>query len=145
MTTKKGFTLFELLVSISIMGILVAMISISFSAAQKKGRDARRIEDMKMVQNAAEQYYSMSTYNYPTTYTTDTVWAVSGTGQTVLSAFPRDPKNSAPYTYGCSTGAATGYCCCAAMENNSGNSTNNTCTFVGVGGTGSFYCVKNQQ
>ncbi len=45
-----GFTLFELLVSISIIAILTAMVSLSYSVAQKKARDARRRQDMESVQ-----------------------------------------------------------------------------------------------
>ena len=44
---NKGFTLFELLVSISIIALLTALATISFSSAQKKARDSKRIQDME--------------------------------------------------------------------------------------------------
>lgn len=50
-----GFTLLELLVVISIIGILVAIGAASFSVAQRQGRNAKRRGDMKAVQNAMEQ------------------------------------------------------------------------------------------
>lgn len=136
---KNGFTLFELLVTISIIGILIALISISFSEAQKKARDARRMEDIKTVSTAAEQFYALSVgYTYPTS--TATPW-LSGSGSTILQNFPRDPKSGLLYDYSIAGGA---YCVCATMENNmNGNSTNTACAFTG--GTGPVFCARGQQ
>jgi len=136
---KKGFTLFELLVSISIIAILTAIASMSFSGAQKKARDSKRISDMNSVQKAAEQYYSFSSYVYPSN--TNVAWTATN-GQTVLDVFPADPKQTGWTGYVYSAGVT--YCACAALENNTGNSTNNICSAF-VNGTGQFYCVKNQQ
>ncbi|PJE66807.1 hypothetical protein COU93_02235 [Candidatus Shapirobacteria bacterium CG10_big_fil_rev_8_21_14_0_10_36_6] len=131
---KFGFTLFELLVSISIIAILTAIASMSFSGAQKKARDARRAQDMNSIQKAAEQYYSQNNYTYP-----------SSTGVLVSSGlmqlWPSDPKGVGftAYVYN----IATTYCACAAVENTaSGNSSANTCTFAS---SGAYYCVKSQQ
>ena len=133
-----GFTLFELLVSISIIAILTAIASMSFSGAQKKARDSRRMSDMNSIQKAAEQYYSFSNYVYPVP---TGKWTATN-GQVVLDVFPVDPKGvgATPYVY---VGGAT-YCSCAALESNTGNSNDTTCTTF-VAGTGSYYCVKNQQ
>jgi len=49
---KKGFTLIELLVVISIR-------------ARKKGRDAKRVGDIKQIQTALELYFN-DNYTYPT-------------------------------------------------------------------------------
>ncbi len=134
--TNDGFTLFELLVSISIIGILTALAIMSFSAAQKKARDARRIEDMTTVQKAAEQYYAQNDYVYPAN-------TAPWTG--ILDAFPIDPKGTGWTGYRYYLGTGTTYCACAALENRSnGNSTNNGCAF-GTGTTGPFYCVRSQQ
>ena len=131
---KFGFTLFELLVSISIIAILTAIASMSFSGAQKKARDARRAQDMNSIQKAAEQYYSQNNYTYP-----------SSTGVLVSSGlmqlWPSDPKGVGftAYVYN----IATTYCACAAVENTaSGNSSTKTCTF---NTSGAYYCVKSQQ
>lgn len=139
-TGRQGFTLFELLVSISIIGILVALVSSSYSAAQKKARDSRRMQDMKSVQSAAEQYYAQNNYSYPGT---TAPWTVGG--QTILEVFPNDPKGGGGYAV--RSIGATGYCFCANLENKTGNakSTDASCVFTGIGGTGDSYCVKNQQ
>lgn len=139
---NSGFTLFELLVSISIIGILTALASVAFSGAQKKARDARRMEDVKLVQTAAEQFYSQSaTYSYPTSNATP--WNGSG-GLSILSVFPTDPKNSGSYIYTYTYAAATNtYCFCALLENvTSGNSSNSSCNFTA---SSSYFCAKNQQ
>lgn len=54
---KKGFTLLEILIVISILGILATLISGNFITSLKKGRDARRKTDLKQIQNALEMYY----------------------------------------------------------------------------------------
>jgi prepilin-type N-terminal cleavage/methylation domain-containing protein len=138
---RNGFTLFELLVSISIIAILTALASVSFSSAQKKARDSRRMQDMNSIQKAAEMYYSLNSASYPITHNTGAKWEV-GT-QTVLENFPKDPKSSGSYLYDCTTQSADGYCCCAKMENTTaGNSTSPDCSFAPDTG---YFCVKNQQ
>lgn len=134
----NGFTLIELLVSISIIAILVAISSVSFSAAQKKARDSRRMEDMRTVAKAAETYYFLMGATYPASATTP--WTASG--DQVLPIFPTDPKGVGwTYLY---TATPAGYCVCAAMEGlTNGNSSNNACNFVSS--NGSHFCMRNQQ
>ena len=146
MTKKQGFTLIELMVSISIIAILTALATISFSSAQKKARDARRTQDMKSLQLAAEQYASSSNGTYPAT--TAVPWTIAG--QPILEAMPFEPKTGDP-AYVLSIGATpTTYCFCATMENASAG--NATATGIGcsmattaTGNTGPYFCVKNRQ
>jgi prepilin-type N-terminal cleavage/methylation domain-containing protein len=51
-----GFTLIELLVVMAIIGMLLSAVSFLMSGARAKGRDARREEDMKQIQNALNLY-----------------------------------------------------------------------------------------
>ena len=144
MKNKNGFTLFELLVSISIIGILTALASVAYSGAQKKARDARRVEDVKSIQTAAEQYYSQNTYKYPSSYTSGVAWTV-GTS-TILESYPSDPKGSTYGTYKCANGFTcdnTGYCICALMENSANANADANCSFSAA--TKTSFCVKNQQ
>ncbi len=143
--TKKGFTLIELLISISIIAILSVVLSISFSNAQKQGRDQRRIADLKAIQNAAEQYYLLSgSYPSAANYrTTAGAWIASN--QVVLQKFPGDPQivNGVGKTYSTYNNTTTNYCVCAVMEKTqNSNAENNQCSFVNSSG---FFCVKNQQ
>jgi general secretion pathway protein G len=55
---KKGFTLVELLVTMSIIGVLAAIGLGSFNTAQVRGRDAQRKSDLKQISHALELYYS---------------------------------------------------------------------------------------
>ena len=142
---QLGFTLFELLVSISIIGIMTALASIAYSGAQKKARDSRRIQDIKLIQTAAEQYYSQNTYSYPTTYTDGAVWTPTS-GTTILENYPSDPKGAAYGIYGCVAAFgcdATGYCVCALMENAANANATSACNFSV--GAKTHFCAKNQQ
>ena len=140
---KNGFTLFELLVSISIIGILTALASVAFSGAQKKARDARRMQDVRAIQTAAEQFYSQSlTYVYPASgnYSFGNVW-VSGIGTTILASYPIDPKGVA---YTCSSCTTSNYCVCTDTEDDDRNANSgDICDFSA--GTKTHFCVRNQQ
>lgn len=131
---KRAFTLFELLVSISIIGILIAVASLSYGSAQKKTRDARRMEDMNAIQKAMEMYYSQNNYQYPTT----TAMLI---GSSAIQSWPKDPKNVA---YPNPILSTTSYCICASLDNlGTGNYYSGSCAIIGT--SKDFYCVKNQQ
>ena len=137
---KTGFTLVELLISMSIIAILSVVLSISFSNAQKNGRDQRRIADLKAIQTAAEQYFLLKG-SYPTSKTTP--WTVNS--QVILQSFPVGPKGAGDaYSYVVTN---TGYCACSdKMESGKYGNADQTsyvpCDFQSVGGN---YCVGNQQ
>lgn len=88
---SKGFTLIELLVVIAIIGILSSVVLASLNSARQKGRDARRISDLKQLQLALELYYD-STGGYPA--------ALSSLAPTYISTVPLDPSGgTAAYGY----------------------------------------------
>ncbi|MCX6792388.1 MAG: type II secretion system protein [Candidatus Gottesmanbacteria bacterium] len=149
MKNKRGFTLIELLIVIAIIGILVSVSVASYSSAQKKGRDARRLADMKAVQNAFEQYYADNNGSYPATCN-----LITATATYLPAGFPTDPRNNTTetvltkkfvYSFTDTHCSATSYCFCAHLESGTGNASadpgSDTCAYT----SGSYYCVGNLQ
>jgi prepilin-type N-terminal cleavage/methylation domain-containing protein len=90
MKNNKGFTLIEMLVVVAIVGLLASVVVVGVGGARQKARDAKRISDVRSIQNWAEANYSAST-GYPSA--TD-----YGTASTGWLAKPSDPGSGA-YTY----------------------------------------------
>ena len=90
---NKGFTLIELLVVIAIIGILSSVVLASLNTARLKARDAKRILDVKQLQNALQLYSEDNNGGYPSALsvlTTDKYIAVIpvpplGAGDTAYS------------------------------------------------------------
>lgn len=120
---KKAFTLLEILVVIGIISVLVALGAVSYSSAQKKARDAKRKSDIKAIQNAMEQYYSICGFSYPTSLGTSMVCPTGSVN--IMPTVPVDPKTITPYPY--STGTPGTICTTLESE------------------TPSSYCVYTQQ
>lgn len=134
-----------MLIVIGIIAILVALGTTSYTTAQRKARDAKRRSDLKMIQNAFEQYYSICNFNYPSTLptagsklTATTVNCPSLATNIDLITMPADPLGG---NYQCvGTCDITGYTICPKtisgskyLETEDCNSTNISC------------CVSNQQ
>lgn len=54
---KQGFTLIELLVVITIIGLLSTLAVFALNSARVKARDAKRINDLKIISDIVEIYY----------------------------------------------------------------------------------------
>jgi type II secretion system protein G len=107
---QRGFTLIELLVVIAIIGILSSVVLASLNSARKKGRDARRISDIKQIQLALELYYD-SNQSFPTHAQ---AFANASTSVLVtnryISALPLDPTTLATYSYAALAANGTDAC-----------------------------------
>ena len=55
---RSGFTIIEILVVIGIIGLLSSIILVGLTSFRQRGRDARRVSDLRQVQNALELYYA---------------------------------------------------------------------------------------
>jgi prepilin-type N-terminal cleavage/methylation domain-containing protein len=96
---KKGFSFIELIVSVSVVGILVGIVLVVMNPNQlrAKARDARRINDLKLIQSGLEQFLS-NNGAYPTC-SGGNVWGIAQACltrvgndlTTYIGSFPKDP------------------------------------------------------
>jgi prepilin-type N-terminal cleavage/methylation domain-containing protein len=63
---RSGFTLTELLVVMTIIGLLSSIATVSYSSSKMKGRDARRLGDLTALRTALE-LYAIDNGGYPVT------------------------------------------------------------------------------
>ena len=103
---SRGFTLIELLVVIAIIGILSSVVLASLNSARQKGRDAKRISDVKQLQLALELYYDANG-QYPATVSTSSLVTPG-----YIASMPKDPVGNTSYSYSAyySTGGTATVC-----------------------------------
>jgi len=85
----KGFTLVELLVVITIIGVLSTMTVVYLESARMSARDARRLADIKQIQLALKMYYN-DLGAYPATVTPG--GSIANGGTNYLLRVPTNPK-----------------------------------------------------
>lgn len=145
-----GFSLVELLVTVSIIAILIAVGIASYSTINKQSRDAKRKSDLEQIRAALEMYRADNGY-YPSTGTGS--WVAASTSAdalagltpvlvpTYIAGIPTDPKSSQSYMYlarNAVSGVYYGYCVSAQMES---ENPADTCTDTLP--TGHTYGLKN--
>src|SRR5574344_1470925 len=91
---KYGFTLFELLVSISIIAVMTAVAVVSFGGLNKKTRDQRRISDVEKVRVALESYKQINNF-YPDSTNAQNLLISGG----FLDKWPTDRKQGSSLLY----------------------------------------------
>ena len=113
---RKGFSLVELLVVISIIAVLIGFLMANFVGVRQRGRDAQRKSDLRQMQSALEMYRS-DNGSYPTSspFTTCGSTWISG-GNTYMQKVPCDPSTVTAYTYSTLDSGLT-YSIVACLEN----------------------------
>ena len=127
---KKGFTLIEVLVAVTIIAVLISIGVVSYGSVNRRSRDAKRKGDMEQLRSALEMYRADNSY-YPNAGSGS--WAnTSGLSpvlvSTYLPAIPFDPKSTQTYRYKATNltgGNYYGYCMSAFLES---ENPNDTCT-----------------
>ena len=158
---RKGFTLLEMLVVISIIGVLAALVVPNFNVARERARDTQRKNDLKQMQKALELYRQDSVNSsFPDATTmNNTILAAIGncwfplTDGVVIATVcsnklpymnkvPGDPLSqaSAPIPYIYTSTSGTSYTLCACLENKTDTEGVNVGT---CGGSGSITCTSS--
>jgi len=164
---SRGFTLIELLVVIAIIGILASIVLASLNTARKKGRDARRVSDMKQVQLALELFYDSNGSQYPIGNVAPgyamTDSATLDLAPAYIAALPVDPVNTGTSVYKysgtisnanaaqCATGTCVSYLLRAQVEQAQAGYVTvagtlfgaTACTQTGTPNTSLNYCVSS--
>lgn len=129
---NKGFTFIELLVVVTIIGVLTTIGVVNFQSTNQRARDGKRQADLEQVRTALEIARSDSEAN---TYPTDVDALVTGG---YMPSLPTDPKNFS-YNYSPSADYRT-YSLCAHLEK---GGTNDYCGGTKACGDICNYQVKN--
>jgi general secretion pathway protein G len=128
----KGFTLLELLVVISLIGLLTAIAAVNFQSTNQRARDGKRQADLEQMRTALEIARADSADN---TYPTNLNNLVTGS---YLPSLPADPK-SFSYVYAPAADYRT-YSLCAHLEK---GDTSDSCGGTEACGDACNYVVKN--
>jgi prepilin-type N-terminal cleavage/methylation domain-containing protein len=132
---SNGFTLFELLVTISIIAVLTAVAVVSYGGLNKKTRDSRRVADLEKIRISLEAARQIGN-TYPSTIAS----LVSGG---YLDKQPVDPKTKLTTTYVYSRPTSYTYNICAQVEEvGSTSSDSSSCGSAPAGYVG-YYRVVN--
>jgi len=102
---QRGFTLIELLVVIAVIALIAVLILSAVKGVRVKSRDARRVSDIKSIQEGLSMYYN-DNYLYPDSGggaieingTSDAMSTALLDGK-VMWGVPIDPFNDGIYKY----------------------------------------------
>lgn len=104
---NRGFTIVELLIVIVVIGILAALVIVTYNGIQQKARDTERKTDIKALQGHFEAYWADNA-KYPTlAQANDSTFRTNNFKGLDLASFA-DPKNPTSQQL-CASAAANCY------------------------------------
>lgn len=98
---ERGFTLVELLVVISIIGVLATLVLLQLGTARARSRDTKRIADVSQIRTAAEEYFEDNSGSYPNAISDANLGKYLSGGKV-----PKDPLTGVAYSYAYHTGSS---------------------------------------
>ena len=139
--SKRGFTLVELLVVISIIGILATLVMANLNSARSRARDAQRKSDVRSIATALRLYFNDKGY-YPSSNSSGEILGCGSAGTSVcdwgsewsvgttvyMPTLSKDPLTGQTYAYelGTSSDMFTLSACLENKSDTSGIATTNT-------------------
>ena len=123
---KKGLTLIELLIVVSILSILIGLLLPNLNDVRKQARDKRRKADIAAIRQALELYkMDQNPPAYPSNASPQKILITPGTAWTensitYMNKFPTDPLNASnpdPYSYYYTNVDQNSYYIGACLEN----------------------------
>jgi general secretion pathway protein G len=131
---RKGFTMIELLVSVTIIAVLTIIGVVSYSSVNKRSRDVKRKSDMEQMRSALEMYRS-DNGEYPDTGAgafADASGLTAFLVTTYMPSIPSDPNADNSYYYQpvATAGVNSTYCVCAKLETIPATPVDSTCTVL---------------
>lgn len=117
---KKGFTLVELMIVITVIAILATIAVVTFTRVQKTARDSKRKEEMHSIVTALQGYYSeKSVYPISATSTAASTALTSALTTNYMSTVPTGPAGASgvntDYMY-ITNAAGQTFALCATLE-----------------------------
>lgn len=95
---RKGFTLVELIIVITIIAILASIWFLKFGNYTKDTRDTVRIADLKNIEKAIH-FYELKYWEFPSSWDENIFWEEQFSKVEKLSILPIDPLNKQKYKY----------------------------------------------
>ncbi len=161
LNSRRGFTLIEILIVVAIIGILASVVLVGLGPVQRRGRDARRLSDLREAQNALELYFNKCGY-YPgasqagvncSAYSANNSWGTMNplagmTGALIQSNMgirqvPNDPTTGRTYLFA-TDGTGTSYVIGATLEDDQNPALREDIdgSVYGVGCDDPVYCTQ---
>ncbi len=97
---RKGFTIIELLVVITVIAILVGVALPRFKGMQDEGNIAKAKAELRTLQSAVESYYIHNNNAYPATGASALQTALAAAVPNIINYVPTDPFSSTGADYG---------------------------------------------